>query len=561
MTPRRSLILIALLLVASRVAAEDHLRINQLGYAPNDPKIARLLAHTDRAGESFRVVRAADGSTVLRGTVGPTTGAWGRFGFSHTLDFTRLRATGWYRVVVGATRSLQFVVGDPPYAATAAALLSFFPVQRCGNTNPALHGACHLHDATSIRSGGPIWTRGAAATGGWHDAGDYIKFLTTVTYATHLLLWADEIRPGLAGDRNRNGISDLLDEARIGAAWCLRLRCAPRQFIYQVQDTRDHSVGWRLPEHDRLTADRPAFYGVGRNHLGRLAAALARAARAFAGIDPVWADSCRAAAEEAYAAAASAPALGDGESYADGTWQDKMALGAIELYLTTGQAAYLDDARRYADQAGPGGWFGWSNLNGLANALLGPHHAHSAELLEKDLIGFRRQSRAHPWGMAGTETWGTTVVVAGAAIEALLYERLTGRTDYLPMAFTQRDFLFGTNPWGVCFVGGLGALFPSDFHHQVAHIVNGGALPGAVAEGPAPQALIDKQNIQLAKSDEYAEFQAERGAYHDDRHDYVTNEPTLTANAAALLLTALLESRPAGPGPRLTASLSPAPPR
>jgi endoglucanase len=543
---RSRLVFIALLLIApSTVAARDYLRVDQLGYAPDDPKVARLLAYANREGEPFRVVRAADGATVLSGTIGPSTGSWGFFGFTLPCDFSSLRATGWYRVVAGGTRSAPFTIEAPAYAATAEALLGFFAVQRCGATHPAGHRPCHLSDGASER---------IDLTGGWHDAGDYTKFLTSTAGATYLLLLAEEIRPGLAGDRDGNGRSDLLDEARIGADWCLRLRFARGRYVRQVQDTRDHRVGWRLPENDPLTRDRPAFDGVGRNHLGRLAATLARAARAFQTLEPAWAESCRVAAEDAYAAAALAPPIGESESYTDVTWLDKMALGAAELYLTTGRRAYLADARRLCDEAGPGGWCGWSTVNGLAHALLAPEHAPSLVNLEKDLLAFRRQSEAHPWGMAGKETWGTTMVVAGVAVEALLYERLTGRADFVPLALTQRDFLFGANPWGVSFVGGLGAVFPSDFHHQVACLTGGGALPGAMAEGPAPPAVFDAQKIELASPDEYAEFQSERGVYHDDRHDYVTNEPTLTANATALLLMALLDARATGVAAPVTAN-------
>ncbi len=541
--------LLTVLIGATEVRGLDHLRVNQLGYAPADPKIGRLLARTDRQGTGFRIVRVPDETLVFEGTVGPTRGAWGDFAYSHTLDFTLLEQSGVFEARIPSTgeRSVPFAVGPVPYGGIASALLEFFAAQRCGDTDPALHDVCHLLDATRI-DGGPDAGEAVPLSRGWHDAGDYLKFLTTASFATHLLLWTEEIRPGVAGDRDGDGVSDLLEEAAIGARWLLRLRYRPGRFLYQVQDERDHAVGWRMPEDDPLTPDRPAFWGAGKNHLGRHAAALARAARAFAAGAPTLADSCRIAAEDAYAAAASAPPIGSGSFYADGTWRDKMALGAVELYLTTGGAGYLADARAYADAAGPGYWFSWGDLNGLAHALLAPFHPPSLANLEQDLIAFDAASQSHPWGMAGTETWGTSMMVAGAALEALLFERLTGRTDYLAMAFAQRDFLFGTNPWGVCFAGGLGAVSPADFHHQVADLVNGGALPGAMTEGPAPRSVLIEQGIVLDDPDEYLLFQAERGVYHDDRGDWVTNEPTLTANATACMLAALFDARAATPG-------------
>jgi hypothetical protein len=406
------------------------------------------------------------------------------------------------------------------------------------------HGVCHLLDAHHI-VGGPNAGLAVNVQGGWHDAGDYIKFLTTVAYSTHLLLWAHELRPNLAGDWNGNGAADLLDEAKIGARFLLKLRYQPGRFLYQVSDDADHAEGWRLPENDALTANRPAYYGPGKNHLGRYVAALARAARTYAVIAPGFADSCRTAALDAYAALATAPNLVSNGFYDDSTYRDKVALGAIELYLTTGVATYLNDAKTNADLAGPGYWSGWGTANGLADALLAPYHAPALANLLTDVTTFRDDANAHPFGMAGTEVWGTNLVVTGMAAEGLLYERLTSVTTYNSMAWAQRDFILGTNPWGVCFVGSLGSLSPVDFHHQVASIQHAGALPGALTEGPATLTDIQDQGIVLDDPDEYAEFQASRGTYHDDRANYVTNEPTIAANASMIFMLALFASREA----------------
>lgn len=532
--------------------ADRYFRVNQLGYAAADPKAARVLSRTNLSGASYTLVRLPEETIVLSGHIQPSSGRWGTFGFSHVVDFSDYATAGSYRLRLPATgeQSLPFRIGVGPngesrYRVLARALNGFFAVQRCGDTDPLLHDPCHPLDATTI-VGGPDAGSAADETGGWHDAGDYIKFLTTAAFTTHFLLLAYEISPGVAGDEDANGISDLLDEARIGADWLLKLRYVPNRFLYQVQDARDHGEGWRMPEDDDLYTDRPAFYGVGKNHLGRLAAALARASRAFATLDPDYAVRCRSVAVEAYAAAATAPDITGGDFYGDDTWRDKMELGAVELYRTTGSQAYLNEARAYADQAGPAWWFSWGNLNGIAHALLASDHPPCLDYLRQDLDAFRSQSDTHPWGMTATEVWGVNGVLAGAACEALLYERLTGQTGYRAMAFRQRDFLLGTNPWGVCFIGDQGQTFPRDFHHQVAYLANGGALSGCVTEGPAPAAQIAEQNIQLFEPDEYAEFQDARGVYQDDRGNYVTNEPTLFVNATVLLFTALLYDREAG---------------
>lgn len=532
--------------------AQRHLRINQLGYAPSDPKVGFVLANPAASGAAFRVLRVPQGTTAFSGTVGVNRGAWGTFPGVHEVDFSAVTAEGTFQLELTATgeRSLTFTIddrpeGQPRYAALARSVLNFFGVQRCGNTSPAQHGPCHLLDATTV-VGGPNNGSAVDVSGGWHDAGDYLKFLTTIAFSTHLLLWAEEVSPGLAGDLNVNGASDVLDECRVGIDCLLRMRYAPTKFLYQVQDEDDHALGWRPAETDPLTGDRPAFFGVGKSHLGRYAAALARASRTFAATDPAYSAQCLAAAVDAYAAIPTAPNIGGGAGgtfYIDTTFEDKIALGAIELYFTTGEAFYLTEARNHADLAGPGGWFGWGDVHGLAHRLIAPFHAPSLVSLEDDAANFLAQSNAHPWRMAGLETWGTTMITQGVAIEALLLEELTGATAYVPMAFAQRDFLLGANAWGVCFIGGMGQVFPQDFHHQIAVLQNGGALPGSVTEGPAPADMIAEQGIVLESPDEYLPFQDSRGTYHDDRGNWVTNEPTLTANATVYFLAALLQAR------------------
>lgn len=537
--------------VPSASAADRYLRASQRGYGTSDGKTARVLSRTNLSGQTVQALRVPANTVAWQGTLPSSGGAWGSFGFTHRVDLSGLTENGLFRLRLLSTgeTSSNFSVGDPlavapGYENLGALTRSFFAVQRCGPTDPLDHDVCHLLDAHHI-VGGPNQGQSVNVRGGWHDAGDYIKFGSTVAYSVHFLLWADQLHPNLAGDTDGNGRSDLLDEAQLGARFLLRLRYQPGRFLFQVSDEADHGEGWRLPEDDGLSANRPAYYGVGKNHLGRYAAALARASRAFHVVAPSFADSCLTAAIDAYQSLPSAPNLSsDGNFYVDDTWHDKVALGAIELYLATGQASYLAAAKSEADAAGEGWWAGWATVNGMADLLLLPFHPPSRTRVENELDAWLADANAHPFGMAATEVWGVTLVITQMAAEALLYERATGNAAYRNLAYLQREFLFGVNPWGVCFVSGAGPVSSIDLHHQVATIVHGGSLPGALAEGPVTLSAFQQSGIVLDHADEYAEFQASRGVYHDDRANYMTNEPTLAGNASLILLLAALASRP-----------------
>src|SRR5262245_56593600 len=59
------------------------------------------------------------------------------------------------------------------------------------------------------------------------------------------------------GQPGTNGVPDILDEARWGLEWMLKLHPASNHFYHQVADDRDHA-GWRLPP------DETVDYGWGK---------------------------------------------------------------------------------------------------------------------------------------------------------------------------------------------------------------------------------------------------------------------------------------------------------
>src|SRR4029079_16757677 len=69
-----------------------------------------------------------------------------------------------------------------------------------------------------------------------------------------------------------NVIPDLLDEAKWGLDWMLRLHPAPDQLYHQVADDRDHSTGFRKPQDETVDYGwgqgnyRPAFSAGGQAH-------------------------------------------------------------------------------------------------------------------------------------------------------------------------------------------------------------------------------------------------------------------------------------------------------
>ncbi|PJA97899.1 MAG: hypothetical protein CO128_10155, partial [Ignavibacteriales bacterium CG_4_9_14_3_um_filter_30_11] len=94
------------------------------------------------------------------------------------------------------------------------------------------------------------------------------------------MLFAYEFDPQKFGfDRNKNGVPDILDEAKIGLDWMKRANFQKDKLVTQIQDLSDHQVGWRLPENDTLRFNRAGYVGNGKNQIGLFSATMAIAYR------------------------------------------------------------------------------------------------------------------------------------------------------------------------------------------------------------------------------------------------------------------------------------------
>ncbi len=534
----------------SEPQAASYIRVNQAGYLPADRKVGLLLTNANSGNQTFRVVAESGGATAFSGRVGSDRGPYGTFAHVYELNFSSLNRSGTYRVRLGSSASPGFTIAASSYGGLVGISLEFFRVQRCGDTRPSLHGICHLKDGKA--KDGPVAGTAVDASGGWHDAGDYLKFLINSGFSTVMLLAAYQHDPLAFDDEDENDLPDVLDEARIGVEWIFRLWDPRRKILYyQVGDESDHD-DWRMPEEDNDLPPRPVWAckpGKGANVAGKAAAALAMAASIWGDSSSVFYDADLAAryakaAKEIYAFGKSRPGAQSSTSgfYTESTWRDDMALAGAELYRATGKASYLNEARAYATAAGNAYYFGYDDVHGLAQyeiARLDPSYVAKAKaLLGEDLEAFQEWADQNPFRSAvDAYRWGSATEMTGAALEALWYEEISGDTKYHAMALDQRDYILGANPWGVCFVAAVGTTYPLAPHHQVADLTDS-LLNGFWDEGPVNRMDWNDLGISLNDPDEYAGFQSGEALYHDDVADYATNEPTINANAEGIALIA-----------------------
>ena len=541
-------------------AADKHLRVNQVGYLPADTKVAIVSTNDNLSGWTFSIVKVSDGSVAFGpASVGNDQGSYCAFSHNYRLDFSAFTTSGNYRMRLsdGDTESLPFTIDDHVYAALHEEVLKFLRAQRSGY-NPFIPATCHAtgaptnHDAKGVDDG-QVYD----ISGGWYDAGDYIKFLQTSSNVLDLLLFTyKENKVKFAdyymadGTSGSNGIPDILDEAKYGLDWVLKLHTSSSKLYYQNGDSRDHSA-WRLPQNDTTNYDlggyRPAYHGIGANIAGRSAAALAMASKIWEEDlgDAAYAATCLTAAEELYSLAKDNLKVQGGTNgyYTESSYYDDLELAAIELYKATGTASYLTEATNYSFDAGSSwGWFDWGGINALAHYELYPHvsavnQKKLKKFLQDDLNENLSDALSNPFRVSTDYGWGSASVMTGTVVMCDLYKKLfPTETTYDALHDEVRDYILGKNQWGVSWVIGLGDNYTQYPHHQVADIT-GREIAGTCIEGPMSQSEWNGMGITLSGPDEYAEFQSSTAIYHDDVRDWATNEPTIFQ--ASLTLCAL----------------------
>lgn len=558
----------------SKNVVDVRVHVNQVGYLPGEPKRAVVAATGPILGNSFVLVDDAVVPTVRhRGSLTewrkPARTPTGHYARHFFADFSAFTRPGRYRLRLSdGHSSVPFTVGGDVYEQIVPLILEYFDVQQCGPQASQHRGPCHADDG--VISGGPRSGQALDASGGWHDAGDYLKFVETTSYVTAVMLFAYDHHAAhydraLAGTQARGGLPLPLAYAKVGLDWLLKMHPRPDEFYYQVGDDTDHN-SWRLPERDTPAHDpkwkpRPVFSGVGANLAGRTAAALAIASRLYKPYDRAFSRRCLTAAKSAYALGLKHPSVvttKPADFYPETTWHDDMEWGAIDLYKATGQPKYLRQALEFAHLAGAAETYtSVYNTHTLAHGTLYPY-APKAD--QKRLLGYLRadaeaieeQAASSAYGLGTPYVWGTAEAAAGAAVTCLVHARLSGDRKYTEIARRQRDFILGCNPFSICCLVGAGTTFPLFPHHQIANLKNI-ELTGAVVGGPADANTYQGQHTSLSKPEFAAQSPSptpigdhadQLSVYHDVVEDYVTNEPANDYTAKFLLLTAYYRSEP-----------------
>jgi hypothetical protein len=545
-----AIIAIVLLLPLTLHAAGDpaYIVVNQVGYTPDDPKTAVLISESAPSDMTFSVVDTASGKSVFSGTLADDSGASNeQYQHTYALDFSSVTAPGEYRIDAAGASSpaFQIATADALYAPLLDNALLFYQAQRDGrdvissvlNRKPSHLNDAHAqvyeepaYDADDVLESDLTPVEGVTVdvSGGWFDAGDYIKMIETASFTEALLLVAERDVAALP--------AGFADETRFGMDWLSKMWDGKTRTLYyqvgigQGRDgiLADHDL-WRLPQADdnldgedaRYIRNRPVFRAappgqpISPNLAGRMAAAFALCYQVFHETDPAYADACLQNGKTIFSLAETKKvtdllSVSPHDFYPETEWRDDLEFGAVELYKASLLAGspdadnFLTQAAHWAkeylntDTAGFE-MFTVYDVSTLAHAELYPLLTGDSNLevapdellddMQAQLDNAVASLNDDPLELGIPMGWDATSHAFGIAVIAGLYDDLAGVDTYHDFELQQLNWALGQNAWGESFVIGAGSHFPHCPQHVIANISGtlDGTPPillGAVVNGP-----------------------------------------------------------------------------
>lgn len=242
-------------LVAAPAVINYHIHVDQFGYRCDAVKIAVISNpqsgynsnnpfNPGTGNNKYEVRRWNDDVAVFTGTLKPWNG-----GITHTqsgdkvwwFTFSTVSTPGDYYIYDKTNKegSCKFHIGDNTYDEVMKAAVKTFYYQRCGVSKSSpfagtgwTDATCHLSaqqdlDCRLVSNTNISTTRDLH--GGWHDAGDYNKYVNFTWTTMISLLLAYEENPTIWSDdyglpESGNTIPDLLDEVKYELQWLLRMQ-------------------------------------------------------------------------------------------------------------------------------------------------------------------------------------------------------------------------------------------------------------------------------------------------------------------------------------------------
>lgn len=530
---------------------DNSIKVNQIGYRVNNQKQA-VFPYSQ--GDSFNVIDVNTGAVVYTGAIKNrvTNSKTGETNFIG--DFTNVMTPGKYRIesqICGS--SYEFEIGDHIYKTIATDLLKMLTIQRCGydlisdTVGDLAHAPCHNTDALIYGTDQLI-----IVSGGWHDAGDYGRYVETGVKALSDLLFGymsnfEYFEDNLAIPESGNGISDILDEAKYELDWLLKMQ-TPWGEIYSKVVTPSFA-GDIVPEQDN---QQLYVIGSSTTTTGDFVAIMALASQIYRDVDPNFANRCLEAAKLSWDSLLNSVNNGEiknpediraGE-YRDNKDTDERFYAAISMWSATNNQQYLDIAKEVFQQDNTSAQgLSWKDIGGYGRYLylINKNAEQDKDFYESmknslvtDANGLQGIAYSDGYSTALEHySWGSNGTIADNGVILSMAYNITNEMSFRQLAVEQINYLLGKNVLNRSYVVGYGQNSPVNMHSRLAKAKNT-ILKGALVGG----ANSDRDDALLQ---ELGENKPPAKMYLDRYNSYSTNEVAIYWNSSLLHLVLSLD--------------------
>lgn len=508
----------------------SEIHIDQLGYRPADVKKAVI----PQENADFSVVRVSDGAVMFSGSAGDPITDPASEDTVRIAEFSELDQAGEYVIVTGEMSSYPFLIDENPYKDLRAATLEMFNYQKCGvdlDMGVWSHAACHTELATLIDT-----DITKDVSGGWHDAGDYGRYIVPAAKTVADLLMAYELSP--------SPDEEVLEITWFELEWALKMQDEESGGVYHKVSCRNFNALDQMPD---LETSPLVLSPVSMAATADFAAVMAMASRFYPDKKDILLDAAVRAWEWCEANPRSGGfrnprGINTGE-YGDANLSDERFWAACELFAATGEEKYHDFIKdsRISDGLG----WGDMGLYGIMSYLFNAGDKADADLTQKlkdKLItscqGIMENYNGDVYGVSlGTNYyWGSNMSVGNNAMQLLLGAYFADEQDaaaYEEAAIEHMRYLVGKNSLSQCYITGFGSVPALNPHHRPS-VAAGEAVPGMVVGGPN-KSTGDDPALKASRAG-YPPAKC----YIDHKDSYASNEITIYWNSPVYFTLALL---------------------
>lgn len=452
-------------------------------------------------------------------------------------------------VVAPASVSAENTVN---YGDALALSLYFYDAQQCGTEVDdnclTWRGNCHTYDAeASLDSANGLGATEKAfikeanggsntvdVSGGYHDAGDHLKFSMTMGFSATNLAWAYYLYPQAFEETgSKEHLFDILKET---CDYFMKVTYLDDKddvvaFCYMVGGDQDHNE-WSAPE--KQTMNRPTYWATKSNNSTdaacQMASALAGASMAFKDVDPTYSSECLKyanALQKFGSTYKNANYDGVGSFYSSGSQNDDIAWGDLWCHLANGK---IDSYTPITPKDGVYNgeydcWiYSWDKVwGGYATLLsqLGFGDAFTNEIkfeMDKQTTNYSPNYYTIGGG------WGASRYNCAWQMYAMQYAKATNNDQFYEYAKKNMDYLLGNNSNNMSYLIGYGDNWPVHIHHRAAN------SSADVSQNPSATYTLYGALIGGPTG--------ENGQYEDKTDQYSFTEPALDYNGCFIMAIA-----------------------